>query len=81
MLSGKAVLVTGAASGLGTACASLAAAEGARLVICDINEQRLREVAGGLDGEVHAEVCDVRTSTLRVRSSTTAPPASARSMG
>ena len=37
-LSGKVVLVTGGASGLGAACVRMAAAAGARAVILDLNE-------------------------------------------
>ena len=36
-LAGKRVVVTGAASGIGQACARLFAAEGARVTLCDIN--------------------------------------------
>jgi NAD(P)-dependent dehydrogenase (short-subunit alcohol dehydrogenase family) len=36
-LSGKSALITGAASGIGRASALLFAAEGARIVVCDIN--------------------------------------------
>ena len=38
-LSDKVILVTGAASGIGAACAEVFAAEGASVLICDVNEQ------------------------------------------
>jgi NAD(P)-dependent dehydrogenase (short-subunit alcohol dehydrogenase family) len=45
---GAAVVVTGAASGLGRASAAHLAAEGAHVVAVDINGERLREVVGSL---------------------------------
>ena len=59
---GKAVFITGAASGIGRACAQRYAAEGARLYLCDINEAGLAEVAAGLEGEVHTRRLDVSNS-------------------
>lgn len=44
-VSGKVALVTGAASGLGKADASVLAAEGAQVVITDINDSAGRELA------------------------------------
>lgn len=45
---GKRVVVTGAASGIGRATAQLFAAEGADVVIADINEAGLAETAGDM---------------------------------
>lgn len=62
-LSGKAVLVTGAAHGLGRTYAERFGAEGARLVMCDLDETALEAVAVGLQArgtEVLAEPTDVR---------------------
>ena len=47
-LEGKVALVTGAAQGIGFACARAFAAEGARVVLADVNEERGREAATGL---------------------------------
>ncbi len=44
-LSGKTALITGAARGIGRAIALGFAAEGANLIICDLNLESLREVA------------------------------------
>lgn len=59
---GKVVFITGAASGIGRACAQRYAAEGARLYICDIDELGLAEVKAALPGEVHSRVVDVSRS-------------------
>lgn len=47
--SGKIVLVTGAASGIGRAFALAAAKKGAKVVITDINEKGLSETAGEIE--------------------------------
>jgi NAD(P)-dependent dehydrogenase (short-subunit alcohol dehydrogenase family) len=49
-LAGKHVVVTGAASGIGRACAVRFAAEGARVVVCDRDADGARAVAGEIDG-------------------------------
>ncbi len=59
---GKVVFITGAASGIGRACAERYAAEGARLYLCDINESGLAEVKASLSAEVVTRVVDVRKS-------------------
>jgi len=48
-LSGSVALVTGAASGIGRATALALASAGARLVVCDVNEAGLAEVAATLE--------------------------------
>lgn len=45
---GRIVAITGAASGIGAAAARRFASEGARLALCDLNEDRLRESAAAL---------------------------------
>jgi NAD(P)-dependent dehydrogenase (short-subunit alcohol dehydrogenase family) len=61
-LDGKSVLITGAARGIGRATAELFAAEGARLVVNDIDDERLRALASELadaGAEVVGMVADV----------------------
>jgi NAD(P)-dependent dehydrogenase (short-subunit alcohol dehydrogenase family) len=61
-LIGKTALVTGAASGIGRATALAFAQRGADLVICDVNEVGLGDVAAeikGLGRDVFAERVDV----------------------
>lgn len=38
LLTGKVALVTGAAQGIGQACAARLATEGAKVVLCDVND-------------------------------------------
>lgn len=49
-LSGRRVLVTGGASGIGAACARAFAAAGAAVVIADLDEAAARDLAGELGG-------------------------------
>jgi NAD(P)-dependent dehydrogenase (short-subunit alcohol dehydrogenase family) len=60
--AGKSVLVTGAARGIGRATAEAFAAEGARLVVNDVDDERIRALASELadaGAEVLAVVADV----------------------
>lgn len=64
-IAGKVAVVTGGASGIGLALAQRFAAEGARVVVADIEKAALDEVAAGLAAEhgadaVLAVVADVR---------------------
>jgi NAD(P)-dependent dehydrogenase (short-subunit alcohol dehydrogenase family) len=56
-LAGKHVVVTGAASGIGRACAARFAAEGARVVAADRDEARVQAAAAEMGA--HAVVTDV----------------------
>lgn len=49
-VSGKTALVTGGASGIGQATARLLAAQGATVIVADINEAGGREIAQEIDG-------------------------------
>ena len=56
-LEGKVALVTGAARGIGHACAEAMAREGAKVVLCDVDEKAGRESAARVGGTFVA--CDV----------------------
>lgn len=58
-LVGKVAVVTGAGSGIGRASAERLSAEGARVVIVDIDGAAAQRVAGSLPGETIAATADV----------------------
>ncbi|MGB3738383.1 MAG: SDR family NAD(P)-dependent oxidoreductase [Pontixanthobacter sp.] len=58
--SGKTVWITGASSGIGAALAREWAGRGARIVLSGRDEERLAQVAGGIDGETLILPFDVR---------------------
>ena len=59
-LDGARVLITGASSGIGRACAEVFAAEGASLILAARRLDRLQQLAEGLDASVHLVELDVR---------------------
>ena len=59
-LTGAAGIVTGAASGLGHATAKRLAEQGARLVLLDLNAERVGAVKGQLAGDHVIAVADIR---------------------
>ena len=60
MLDSKLVLVTGASSGIGRACAEAFAREGCRLILAARRRDRLEELARALDADTHLIDVDVR---------------------
>lgn len=59
-LDGRTILVTGASSGIGRACATLASQMGARLLLTGRDATRLQETLTALDGDGHlAHVMDL----------------------
>ena len=69
MNTGRRVVITAAASGIGLALAETFAANGDRVHICDINEQALGKITEG-NSAITATVCDVsnRSSVEALRS-------------
>lgn len=58
-LDDRSVVITGAASGIGEACARRFAAEGARVVVADVQEEAGRSLAKDIDGLfVYTDVSD-----------------------
>jgi NAD(P)-dependent dehydrogenase (short-subunit alcohol dehydrogenase family) len=67
-LAGRSVIVTGASGGIGSACARLFAAHGARLTLVDRDRDRLAELAGSLNGaEVQELALDVTSEADMAR--------------
>lgn len=58
-LNGKVAILTGAAGGIGSATARLFAAEGAALVLADLDEAGVKALAGELGAEAVAVAADV----------------------
>jgi NAD(P)-dependent dehydrogenase (short-subunit alcohol dehydrogenase family) len=55
----KVALVTGAANGIGRATVQAFAAEGARVLACDIDRDGLEATLAGIEGDAEAVICDV----------------------
>jgi NAD(P)-dependent dehydrogenase (short-subunit alcohol dehydrogenase family) len=60
-LQGKTAIVTGAAKGIGAACARAFAAHGARVVLADVNAEACRSTAAELESSTGAETLEVST--------------------
>lgn len=58
-LDDKVAVVTGAAQGIGRAIAVRLAADGARVVVADLNGEGAQAVAAGLGGGAFAVTCDI----------------------
>jgi NAD(P)-dependent dehydrogenase (short-subunit alcohol dehydrogenase family) len=66
LLAGKVAIVTGAGQGIGQACAMRLAKEGAKVVVCDVNDKAGERVAKAIEGRGGAAVyvhCDVSKPT------------------
>ncbi len=55
-------LVTGGAQGIGYACAEALAQDGARLILCDINEEGVKAAANKLGNNTESITCDMGDS-------------------
>jgi NAD(P)-dependent dehydrogenase (short-subunit alcohol dehydrogenase family) len=78
-IDGTAAIVFGGASGLGEATARRLAAEGAKVIIADLNEARANELAGELDGvAVVTDVTDGDSVQHAVDTAAAASPAGLR---
>lgn len=56
-LSGKRILVTGATGGMGRETSVQLSRLGAKVVLCDMNEEALQDVMGQLECDGHASYC------------------------
>lgn len=66
-VDGKVAMITGGSNGIGEAVARHLAAQGARVVLADIDDARGKQVAADLDGlYVHTDVADPAASTAAV---------------
>ena len=72
-VSGKIALVTGAASGIGRETAEALAREGARVVVCDVHEERLSDVRRTLGSACAMARTHACISAARITSSTRSP--------
>jgi NAD(P)-dependent dehydrogenase (short-subunit alcohol dehydrogenase family) len=66
-ITGRPVMITGAASGIGRALARRLSALGSPVAIADVDEAGLRETAAALSGPVLTRVLDVRDADDQVR--------------
>lgn len=64
-VSGKVVLITGASSGIGEACARMLGEMGAIVILTSRNEQKLRKIAEAMGNEgAQAEYCSLDVTVL-----------------
>lgn len=66
VISGRTVVITGAASGIGRALARRLSSHGCPVALADVNEQALKETATSLAGPTLARVLDVRDAAAQL---------------
>ena len=79
-LAGKVAIISGAASGMGTATARMFAREGAKVVIADVLEHEGRQVAEAIGASARFEPLDVTNEATGPPSWPPPPGISASSM-
>ena len=68
-IKGRVALITGAASGMGKATAQVFAAEGARVIVTDVNEGEAKNVSEQIEsdgGEALAMTLDITDEDMRI---------------
>ncbi len=63
-MDGKVVIVTGGASGIGLACTKSFVEQGAKVVVCDINQNKLKQISKVLGTSIVTRTLDVRNRFL-----------------
>ena len=66
-ITGRPVVITGAASGIGRSLAQRLSRSGSPVAIADVNETGLKETAQSLPGPVLARVLDVADAAAQLR--------------
>src|SRR4051794_7235274 len=66
-ITGRPVMITGAASGIGSSLARRLSSSGSPVAIADIDETGLKETAASLHGQVLTRVLDVADADDQVR--------------
>ena len=59
LLDGQVAIVTGGGQGIGLAIAAAFGAQGARVLVADVDEDKAKEAAASLAGDAEARRCDV----------------------
>src|SRR4051812_47018296 len=65
VISGRTVVITGAASGIGRALARRLSSHGCPVALADVNEEALKETEAGLAGPTLIRVLDVRDAAAQ----------------